>query len=134
VLNIDQFFQKFASQHSPQIRVFPGRHKKSITTIDQLMKKLKFITSFWNEFSFLLRSCSCLLGLYLAGVSLMLCIFCASCSRPRLLFISNSLLCTACRVAVSCFMFHVAVVDGVTKCARRIGDGDKAKSNRLRVY
>ena len=68
------------------------------------MKKFKFITSFWNEFSFLLRSCSCLLGLYLAGVSLMLCIFCASCSRPRLLFISSSLLCTACRVAVSCFM------------------------------
>ncbi len=75
-------------------------------TIGQLMKKFKFkfITSFWNEFSFLLRSCSCLLGLYLAGVSLMLCIFCASCSRPRLLFISSSLLCTACRVAVSCFM------------------------------
>jgi hypothetical protein len=58
----------------------------------------------FHWFSFLLRSCSCLLGLYLAGVSLMLCIFCASCLPPRLLFISSSLLCTECRVAVSCFM------------------------------
>ena len=40
-------------------------------------------------------------------------------------------------VSCCCFMFYVVVVvegDGVTKCARRIGDGDKAKSNRLRVY
>ena len=96
--------------------------------------KFKFITSFWNEFSFLLRSCSCLLGLYLAGVSLMLCIFCASCSRPRLLFISSLLLCTACRVAVSCFMLlssskemesqNVPDVLGVMGEKRRTNDWD----------
>jgi hypothetical protein len=97
--------------------------------------KFKFITSFWNEFSYLLRSCSCLLGPYLAGWCIfdVVYILCLALARVLGCYLHRAHFCVL-RVAL---LFQVIVVvegDGVTKCARRIGgDGEKAKSQRLRL-
>ena len=96
-----------ASQHSPQIRFFfqdvikKYNHWSINEKIEVQIYYVLFELLFMPLALARVRACWCLT--WLAGVSLMLCISCASCSRPRLrlLYTSTLIKCTACRGAVS---------------------------------